>query len=392
MVASADSFQPGSLNPSWAGIPVVAQLFSNFWLLRQSMRSRSPSPHSLGLVFALDVIALTAIFLCTGGPANPFTLLYLVQITLSAVILHKTWTWALGLLSTVGYGSLFWVKSLVPDHSAHQPADAMAGHLLGMWIAFVLAAGVITYFIGTVSETLRRRQDEVLRLQQQVSRQERLASLVTLAAGAAHEMGTPLGTIAIAANEIERTVGNSAPDLSSDAKLIREQVDRCRDILATMSMRGGEPLGESPIAVSVSKVLEKVENTLPPDLRSRLDVDSSETLPMVELPLEATAQALSALAKNGFDASPAGGRVMITASVVRDELHFAVADHGSGMDEATLARVVEPFYTTKPVGSGMGLGAFLAHLFVTSMGGTLAYESSLGSGTTATMKLPLSLK
>ena len=389
LVAAFDSLRHSSISPAWAAVPIGVQLLSNAWLLRQTPRSLDSPQHSLGLVFALDTLALTAIFAATGGPANPFTLLYLVQITLSAVILHKAWTWTLGVLSTLGYGSLFWVRALLPAGAAHQPADAMAGHLLGMWIAFALAAGVITFFIGTVSETLRRRQKEVLHLQQQVARQERLASLVTLAAGAAHEMGTPLATIAVAAHEIERAAGDGAAELSDDARLIRGQVERCRDILARMSARGGEPLGEAPASISVRELLGKVEAGLPEALRGRLVIEAPANLLRVELPVEATAQALVALVKNGFDASPAGGAVTVAVSADDNDVRFLISDHGEGMDAATLARVVEPFFTSKPPGKGMGLGAFLAHLFATRMGGSLTYDSAPGQGTTARVNLPL---
>jgi two-component system sensor histidine kinase RegB len=284
---------------------------------------------------------------------------------------------------------LFWVTALLPAHVGHQPADAMAGHLLGMWIAFALAAGVITFFIGTVSETLRRRQREVLTLQQQVARQERLASLVTLAAGAAHEMGTPLATIAIAAHEIERQAGDATSELSDDARLIREQVERCRNILARMSARGGEPLGAAPAHIPLNELLAKVRKDLPEDLRDRLLVEQPANLERVELPIEATVQALSALVKNGFDASSDGGAVTLTVSADENEIRFVVTDVGEGMDPATLARVAEPFFTSKPAGKGMGLGAFLAHLFATRMGGSLTYDSAPGSGTTAMMNLPL---
>jgi two-component system, sensor histidine kinase RegB len=379
-----------SVSPAWALIPIGLQLLSNFWLMRHAARSKTSAQHSLGFIFALDTLALTAIFAATGGPANPFTLLYLVQITLSAVILHKAWTWTLGALSTLGYGSLFWVAASVPGHAAHEPADAMAGHLLGMWIAFTLAAGVITFFIGTVSETLRRRQKEILNLQHQVARQDRLASLVTLAAGAAHEMGTPLGTIAIAAHEIERAAGQDVgSELSADARLIREQVERCREILARMSARGGEPLGEAPRRIEPKELLARVKETLPEALRDRLIIETPLNLGSVELPVEAAAQALSALVKNGLDASADGGSVSVTVSAGEGEIRFAVSDFGEGMDAATLARVAEPFFTRKPAGKGMGLGAFLAHLFATRMGGSLTYDSVPGKGTTAMLNLPV---
>lgn len=118
-----------------------------------------------------------------------------------------------------------------------------------MWVAFVIAAALITFFTGKIADALRTREQEILVLQAQVATNERLASLVTLAAGAAHELGTPLGTIAIVAKELERFAEkvNSDRTVLEDAKLIRSEVERCRRILERMSARSAEPMGETPV-------------------------------------------------------------------------------------------------------------------------------------------------
>jgi two-component system sensor histidine kinase RegB len=123
-----------------------------------------------------------------------------------------------------------------------------------------------------------------------------------------------------------------------------------------------------------------------------LVVEQPANLECVDLPVEATVQALSALVKNGFDASADGNTVTVTVSADENEVRFAVSDQGEGMDPATMAHVAEPFFTSKPAGKGLGLGAFLAHLFATRLGGTLTYDSVPGRGTTATMSLPLHLR
>ncbi|MCB1021676.1 MAG: HAMP domain-containing histidine kinase [Bryobacterales bacterium] len=376
---------------SFCGTAIASQVASNVWLARFARRERRGSEHVLGAVFGLDAVVLTVVFAFAGGPTNPFTLLYLVQITLSAVILHKTWTWALGLLSTICYGLLFLFSTAISSHSGHAISEAMSRHVTGMWFAFALAAGALTFFIGQVSETLQNRQREVLELQRQVARQERLASLVTLAGGAAHEMGTPLGTIAVAAREIERAaeIRSDAASVAEDARLIRSQVDRCRAILADMSAKGAEPFGESPAPVRLGSIFESVADELPRLAKGRLRADFSLPQEIWTYPASVT-QSLVALVKNGLDASPNGEPVTLTAEVGESAVTFLVCDRGEGMDAETLAHVAEPFFTRKPQGEGMGLGAFLVHLFATRVAGDLRYESAVGRGTTAFLRLPLS--
>lgn len=139
----------------WTLAPLLAILGSNI-LLARSYRSSAPSPEkALGAIFALDTLWLTVILSLTGGPMNPFSLLYLVQITLSAVVLNKFWAWALGLLSTACFGLLFWFHVRLPILEAHQHTEkGLSPHLTGLWLAFMIAAALITFFTGKISDAL----------------------------------------------------------------------------------------------------------------------------------------------------------------------------------------------------------------------------------------------
>jgi two-component system sensor histidine kinase RegB len=232
----------------WALSPLAVVVVSNIVLARLSDFSMRFPQATLGAAFALDTVCLTSILALTGGQMNPFSLLYLVQITLSAVVLHKIWTWSLGLLSTACFGLLFFVHIPIAAFEGHRTGPGLSPHLIGMWIAFAVAAILITFFTGKIADTLRRREQEVLALQVRVAKNERLASLVTLAAGAAHELGTPLGTIAIVARELERYASDVSANQAvlEDARLIRSEVERCRVILERMSAQGAEPLIVAP--------------------------------------------------------------------------------------------------------------------------------------------------
>jgi two-component system sensor histidine kinase RegB len=271
----------------------------------------------------------------------------------------------------------------------HHGNSGFSVHLVGMWIAFAAGTLLITIFVGKVSEALRKREQEVLSLQSQLARQERLASIVTLAAGAAHELGSPLATIAIAAKDLENAAyeGAVGAEIGADARLIRAEVERCRRILSQMSVQSGDPQGGAP-PVDLHSFLAKVRaDFLPPAQRLIQIGDHSNGLHAV-LPDEATRQVLSALIKNALDSDPGGNAVRISADVLGGMVRFVVADQGCGMSSETLNRIGEPFFTTKAPGQGIGLGTFLARIFTERMGGNLVFESVQGKGTTAILEIP----
>jgi len=329
----------------------------------------------------------------TGGPMNPFSLLYLVQITLSAVVLRKIWTWALGVLSTVCFGLLFFFRAPSDAFQGHHVEQGLSPHLVGMWIAFVIAVGLITFFTGKIAEALRTREQEVLVLQDQVSKNERLASLVTLAAGAAHELGTPLGTIAVVAKELERYAADiqSNKAVLEDARLIRAEVERCRRILERMSARSAKPMGEMLMRVSVRDFLSEIVGQFPEQQRGLLKIELPDETLGASLPVQATAQSVAALVQNALDANLDERQILIIATENGSDLRIAIRDQGHGMPATVLRRIAEPFFTTKQPGKGMGLGTFLVRTFAESLGGRVLFDSIQGEGTTVTLELPLHL-
>jgi two-component system sensor histidine kinase RegB len=371
---------------------ISIQILSNWSLNRWRQQLRRNTEHVVGVLFCVDTLCLTVILAFTGGPANPFSLLYLVQITFSAVILHKAWTWALGALATLSFGLLFWISRSVPALQEHVQPGQFSLHLFGMWLAFATAALLISFFIATVSAEARRKELELLAMQRRLARNERLASLVTLAAGAAHEIATPLSTIAVTAKEIQHDSarGVSGKQIEEDAVLIRSQVERCREILERMGAQGADPLGEAPKAMDVGDLFARVEARFPAE-RERIQIEISRNLPTCVLPQNAAVEALSALVKNALDASQNNEPIRLQVQADGDSIRFLIHDQGIGMSPEVLERVLEPFFTTKPAGKGMGLGAFLAHLFAQRLGGNLSFQSKPGEGCTAIMELPIAI-
>ena len=137
------------------------------------------------------------------------------------------------------FGLLFWAYKPIAALEMHHRGEGVNLHLIGMWVGFAVASLLITMFSGKISEQLREREESLLRMQEKLAKKDRLASLVTLAAGAAHELNTPLGTIAIVAKELERYATQTVADgiIADDSRLIRTEVERCRTILRVLSAR-----------------------------------------------------------------------------------------------------------------------------------------------------------
>ena len=381
------------LEPIPLAVLVALLAGSNLWLSWSLKRGMSPSVPLLGGVLVMDTLILTGVLYWTGGPSNPFSVFYLVHITLAVVVLPSSWTWAIVIGAVSCFGFLFFDHVPVGGgHGAHGGHDnSFDVHLQGMWVAFALAAVLIAWLVGRVQTDLRDREKELNRMQSLAARNERLAALTTLAGGAAHELATPLGTIAVAAGELERealqgTISQEA--LLSDARLIRSETARCRSILDQMGARAGESISEPPVVTRVAELLENTVALMPEKSRGRIQVDTTASNLSIDTSPRALAQVLGGLVKNALEATPGVTPVELTAEARGDWIVFCVRDPGEGMAPEVLARVGEPFFTTKAHGQGMGLGLFLARLFAERLGGQLNLESEPGRGTVASLKLP----
>jgi two-component system sensor histidine kinase RegB len=352
-----------------------------------SARAKTVGPATILAIMMLDTLLFTGLLYWTGGPFNPFSFLYLVQIALAAVVLRTRWTWALVLLSLACSAFLFVDSRPLPLPGG---ADHMRVHLYGMWVAFAVAAGFIVYFLMLVTRALARRDAELEQARQVSARQERLASLATLAAGTAHELATPLSTIAVVAGELDRVLADSTKleAARADVQLIRHEVQRCRGILDGMSLRDDELARERSEKVALASVLDAAVLELAGGPPIRVDVHPGAQNCRVDAPPKALAVTLQNLLKNAQDASAPGQEVLLSARVEGDRVRLEVRDRGAGMAPDVLRRVGEPFFTTKPPGQGMGLGMFVCRAMVERLGGKLSVDSGPALGTSVVIDLP----
>lgn len=374
------------------GLLLGLEALSNVIAAAAARRQRA---HPMGLValVAFDVLALTGLLALTGGPSNPFNFLYLINLTLAALMLPPKATWSLTVLATVCFGALFLVPQApgAPDPHAMHGMHGMEGqgemdlHVRGMWVAFAVAASFIVYFVGRLTRALARQEAELVRARERETRGERLAALAGLAAGAAHELATPLGTVAVAAGELERALGRARPseELLADVQLIRQQVARCRDILHRMNLDAGQLGGEAPQALTAGALVAETLG-LRTD-RERFVISGGAIHQPLRVFRLALVEALRSVLDNAARAAPDAIEVHIEAR--GDAVCFTVRDRGPGMPPEVLDRIGEPFFTTRDPGVGMGLGLFLARSILERHRGALRVTCPPGGGTSVELEV-----
>jgi two-component system sensor histidine kinase RegB len=337
-------------------------------------------------VLLLDVFLLTILLYLTGGPDNPFASLYVIHVAMAVIALRAGWIWAVVGAVAACYGILL---------VTHLPLDPHLPHWItavGNWVSLVLISVLIAAFIGRVIRSLRQREYELAAVQERAARSEQLASLTTLAAGAAHELNTPLGTIAVVAKELEISCDPSQnAQVLEDARLIRREVDRCRTILSRMRVDIGEDVSHRS-TISLEDLESHLRESIGEENLRRLRIVRPAEVASVQAPPRALEQALLVLLRNAIDASDSAQPVTLEIARNDGHLRFEVRDSGCGMSDEMLRRAGEPFFTTKEPGRGMGLGLFIVRLVAQQCGATFSIDSKIGGGTTCVLELSEAVK
>lgn len=346
----------------------------------------------LKLIIISDLILLTLMLYCYGGHTNPFSTVYLIHLVLTALCLGQTWSWIVFVLSVLAYAVLsFWYLP-VPALDLHQHAQATFSlHLNGMLLAFALIGALLTYFLSRLTLELSKQSAQILKLTKQSADQHKLIALTNLAAGAAHELRTPLATILIANHEMHRSVQvrNSNDPILQDIKLISVELERCQAILNSMAINCGEVSGESPKVIELNKLVELLTTSWSQRSRAAEFILTNRTVNLSICTFEqALLNALNSLIKNGYEAN--SSKVEVQIDVEGHNLTFKVIDYGEGLSAENIERIGEPFFSLKPSGQGMGLGLFLVKLFARRVNGSFTFCSNLGQGSTAKLTIPIS--
>lgn len=331
----------------------------------------------------LDIFLVTTLLYFYGGHANPFSTLYLAYVTLAGFFLSPALTWLSVLVTSLTFGVLFFIHRPIPEfHSHHGDVGGFNLHLQGMLVSFAITASLIATFSGKLKKMIAEREQELASGKEKGAR---LASLTTLAAGAAHELATPLSTIAVLAKDMESEVSEK---LKPECREISEAVMRAKAVLEKMSMKAGEVSGEVPQACTTKDLQEEMRKLLDEKDEERVTFMSSRNSEIV-VPRSGLTLVLLSLVRNALEASTPDQGVRVSSECDSKQVTFRISDSGLGIPEDILSRLGEPFLTTKEPGSGMGLGVFLARLFSERWHGTLDFQSKPGHGTEVILKLPL---
>jgi two-component system sensor histidine kinase RegB len=379
-------------------LPALALVLGfNLFAMRRLRAGIAPSARGVAAGVAFDLVAIAAVLAASGGAANPFSALFFVHVALAASLLPARTTFALSGLAACLFASLFFlpVGACCPN-PAH---GAFSNHLYGMWMAFVLSAGLVAYVLSQARRTLDARQREIERLREREQENARFAALGTLAAGTAHELATPLGTIAVLAGELADRAGTGEIDPRTSALAIRDQVKRCREVITKMQA-GAQAAAAAHAETSLDVAVERAVETwraAHPEVAIVVRAQAGDALVSLGAPeIEA---ALCALLDNALHASMAGatdplrgsstGQAPIEVVARRAETgsSISVEDHGPGVAPHLAGRLGEPFLTTKEPGEGMGLGLFLVRAMVEQVGGRLEVAARAPRGTRVTLHL-----
>ncbi len=365
-------------------VVLVSLLLNGVLTLRYSPTTRL-SDLQASLYLGYDTLQLAALLYLTGGIQNPFAILMLVPVTVSATILSLRSTVLLGALALT-------VLTIVTF--AHLPLpwpgdgiDLPPLYIAGIWTALVLGMAFIAVYAWRVAAEARRMSDALSETQMALAREQQLSSLGGLAAAAAHELGTPLGTIALIAKEIRREVEDGTA-LAEDMDLLLRESERCRDILAQLS-RDPRRDGDSPFETLSLPAL--VDSIAAPRQTARVAITVSESVVLgVDMPFVATlpeiVHGLGNVIENAIDF--AGSEVRIAVHAGEHIVSVVVNDDGPGFSHAVLGDLGEPYVSTRRNAGGMGLGVFIAKTLLERTGADIAFRNAPAGGAEVEIRWP----
>ncbi|MDD4928514.1 MAG: ATP-binding protein [Gallionella sp.] len=366
--------------PMLTGIAFLATVNLLSWL---RLQSRKPIGNpELFAQLSIDVLVLSLLLYYAGGSTNPFVSFYLLPLVIAAATLPARYTWGMAALTTACYSGLMVYHIPLPHN--HQDMDnAFNTHVMGMWLGFVISAGVVAYFVVKMAQAVRHRDELLVQVREEILRNERIVALGTQAAGAAHELGTPLSTMAVVIGELKLDAVDV--QLRENLSLLDEQVRACRRILDKMMLNAQD--SGTPSMLSADELMNEVLDEwqlLRPAALYHFRHGGTDTTARISVDVTLRA-ALMNLLNNAADASAQA--IEIDTRQDRSNFILEIRDWGQGLSEEVALKAGSAFFTTKIEGRGLGL--FLANATIERMGGTVRLYNRDGGGATTELTLPV---
>jgi two-component system, sensor histidine kinase RegB len=361
---------------------VAASASVNVWLGMRYRGATRFGDRQAAILLAYDLLQLTALLILSGALANPFAVLILAPVTVSATILSRRSTITLCGVAIACVTAMAFVRTDLPWP---EPGLVLPDlYIFGIWTALVLASIFIAIYTSSVADEARQMSDALAATQMALSREQRRAAVGALAAAAAHELGSPLSTIAVVAREIASDLPKTGP-LAEDANLLLAETARCRDILARLATRsedeGATPFSVLPVSalVETAAVQHRREGIALDLLTSQSgdpgDAPSAE--PMVVRAPEAL-YGLGSLIQNATQFARA--RVEVRTAWDNQKVEVTISDDGPGFSPVVLDRLGEPYLSTRDADDPradlhMGLGVFIAATLLERTGASLEFRN-----------------
>ena len=382
-----------SLPTSKISLIVLQITLFNLFVWFRLKQPKAVTENEIFIHLMIDVLALALLLYFTGGATNPFVMLFLFPLTITVTILPVRYAWLLASITVICYSLLMFHYQPLPlmHNNGH---TIMHGnntseynlHLIGMWMAFILNACLITYYVYGMSQTLRRQQKQLTDVREQAIRDEQLVILGTLAASTAHELGTPLGTMALLVNEIKQEIGPTSPAVLSDLNNLKEQIKRCKLSLSDLSASVGasSSLFDNQ-QQSVCQYLQKIINEIHAShsnihLSFHCDVNDTDSI-YTDRTLSLS---LINIIENAIEVSPEF--VDITVERNDDFIRITILDHGPGLSDEALSKIGQQPYSEKEL--GLGLGLYLAYAAIRQRKGTMTQQNCKTKGSKTIIHLP----
>jgi two-component system sensor histidine kinase RegB len=354
----------------WAVLAVGASAALNLWLSARYRGSALLSDKLAALQLGYDMLQLATLLYLTGGLGNPFVVLILAPVIVSATVLSRHSTVSLSLLALGIIAVLANYHLPLPWPNGKFRVEPL--FLLGLALALGLSVVFISAYVMSVTEEARRLSDALSATQMALDRERRVSAVGALAAAAAHELGTPLGTIALVAHEIARDLPTDSP-LAPDVALLLNQSRRCKEILAELGTQPGaeeDPFVELPLAALIETAAAAYRHGT-----IGFRVESLGELPSLA-PSPELSRGLGTLLQNAFEF--ARHEVLVRLSGDKRNVTAVISDDGPGFDPALLGQLGEPYVSggdggRHSQGEHMGLGVFIAMTLLERTGATLRF-------------------
>ena len=339
-----------------------------------------------------DLTAFSFLFYFSGGYSNPFIWMYLIPITVAAVALNAVYAWAITAISIACYTLLMFFNVPLSHLHLHAGGDFTGRiqldiHLVGMWLGFVVSSIIVAIFIARIGKNLREADQKIAEVREKMLESERVLALGTLAASAAHELGTPLNTISMISEELRQEYATN-PELVADLAVLQTQTKRCKEILSTLTREAGAARAQSnaPILLKdfLTQSIQRWQDTRPATELVQTIADNTFNPPIL---LDRTlTQAILNVLDNAADAS--GERILLNAEWTQKELKITVRDFGQGLSKETQEKLGTPFVASTKK-HGMGLGVYLTSLTLARYEGALDLQNQPDGGVLTLIRLPL---